>query len=74
MTHTRDLHREIPELWAGQAEVLSFADFCRYLTGGAVGPEARALEEAARALVDATEQQLAPREPGVSLPNPRRAR
>jgi hypothetical protein len=72
MTDTRDLHREIPELMAGHADVVSFADFCRFLTGDVVAVEADAVELAVRTLLDATESRLTGRRSASHVPGPRR--
>jgi hypothetical protein len=41
----------IPELRDGCEQVAFFADFCRYLAGNDVAPQAAALSDAARALL-----------------------
>ena len=59
MLDVRQVHHEVPELRSGYDEAIAFADFCRYLGGAAVESEARALTEAARALLEATTGELA---------------
>jgi len=59
MLDVRQVHHEVPELRSGHDEAAAFADFCRYLAGSAVEPEARALAHAARALLEATARELA---------------
>ena len=69
MLDARQVHHEVPELRAGYDEAQAFADFCRYLGGAAVESQARALTEAARALLEATTGELACR--GLDEPAPR---
>jgi hypothetical protein len=59
MLDVRQVHHEVPELRTGHDEATAFADFCRYLAGSAVEGQARALTEAARALLEATTGELA---------------
>ena len=59
MLDVRQVHHEVPELRSGHDEANAFADFCRYLAGSAVESQARALTEAARALLEATTGELA---------------
>ena len=59
MLDVRQVHHEVPELRHGHDEAVAFADFCRFLAGSAVETEARALAEAARALLEATASELA---------------
>ena len=59
MLDVRQVHHEVPELRSGYEEASAFADFCRYLGGAAVESQARALTEAARALLEATTGELA---------------
>lgn len=59
MLDVRQVYREVPELRSGHDEAAAFADFCRFLAGSAVETEARALTEAARALLEATARELA---------------
>jgi hypothetical protein len=59
MLDVRQVHHEVPELRNGYDEAAAFADFCRFLAGGAVEREARALAEAAQALLEATARELA---------------
>jgi len=72
MLDARQVHREVPELRSGYDEATAFADFCRYLGGAAVESEARALTEAARALLEATAGELA--RSGLDEPAPRTPR
>jgi len=50
----------VPELKSGFDEVVAFADFCYFLSEGAVRPEALALADAARALLASTRATLVP--------------
>jgi len=55
----REVHQEIPELRGSCTEIVSFAEFCSFLTGDAVAPEAAALVKAAHALLSATVDHVA---------------
>jgi hypothetical protein len=59
MLEVRQVHHEVPELRSGYDEATAFADFCRFLAGGAVESEARAFVQAAQALLEATTRELA---------------
>jgi hypothetical protein len=72
MLDARQVHHEVPELRAGYDEAQAFAEFCRYLGGAAVESQARALTEAARALLEATTGELA--RSGLDEPAPRTPR
>lgn len=52
------LDTAIPELQTSYVEVVSFANFCRFLSDGAVDPEAEALAEAAETLLHATREKM----------------
>ena len=74
MLDVRQVHHEVPELRSGYDEATAFADFCHYLGGTAVESQARALLDAARALLEATTGELARSgldEPGVRTPRQR---
>ena len=72
MLDVRQVHHEVPELRSGYDEATAFADFCRYLGGPAVESQARALTEAARALLEATTGELT--RSGLDEPAPRTPR
>ena len=59
MLDVRQVHHEVPELRIGHDEATAFADFCRFLAGSVVDSQARALTEAAQALLEATTGELA---------------
>ena len=72
MPDARQVHHQVPELRSGYDEAAAFADFCRFLAGGAVETEARAFAQAAQTLLEATTRELADR--GVDEAGPRTPR